>query len=86
MRNAVGERAVVDAEDRRVIGVGASERTATLRLHSSRVLTQEGSQRDWKTIRHINAADRIANRELLCTESPVNAVATRQDTSDESSS
>ncbi|HEY3894975.1 MAG TPA: helix-turn-helix transcriptional regulator [Pseudonocardiaceae bacterium] len=43
-----------------VQALGSSERTAALHLDFSRALAQEGGQRDWNAIRHLDAADRIA--------------------------
>ncbi|MBV9031371.1 MAG: helix-turn-helix domain-containing protein [Pseudonocardiales bacterium] len=40
--------------------LGSSERTSALHLDFSRALAQEGGQRDWDAIRHLDAADRIA--------------------------
>ncbi|MGH3977034.1 MAG: helix-turn-helix domain-containing protein, partial [Pseudonocardiaceae bacterium] len=43
-----------------VQALGSSERTSALHLDFSRALAQEGGQRDWNAIQHLDAADRIA--------------------------
>jgi hypothetical protein len=57
-----GARAYADATSLPidVQALGSSERTSALHLDFSRALAQEGGQRDWNAIRHLDAADRIA--------------------------
>jgi hypothetical protein len=57
-----GARAYADATRLpiNVQALGSSERTSALHLDFSRALAQEGGQRDWDAIRHLDAADRIA--------------------------
>ncbi len=57
-----GAGAYVDATSLpiNVQALGSSERTSALHLDFSRALAQEGDQRDWNAIRHLDAADRIA--------------------------
>ena len=57
-----GARAYADATSLpiNVQALGSSERTSALHLDFSRVLAQEGGQRDWNAIQHLDAADRIA--------------------------
>ncbi len=57
-----GARACADATRLpiNVQALGSSERTSALHLDFSRALAQEGGQRDWDAIRHLDTADRIA--------------------------
>jgi transcriptional regulator with XRE-family HTH domain len=57
-----GARAYADATSLpiNVQALGSSERTSALHLDFSRALAQEGGQRDWNAIQHLDAADRIA--------------------------
>ncbi len=57
-----GARAYADATGLpiNVQALGSSERTSALHLDFSRALAQEGGQRDWDAIRHLDSADRIA--------------------------
>ncbi|HEY6421666.1 MAG TPA: helix-turn-helix transcriptional regulator [Pseudonocardiaceae bacterium] len=57
-----GARAYADATSLpiNVQALGSSERISALHLDFSRALAQEGGQRDWDALRHLDAADRIA--------------------------
>ncbi|MGH3830278.1 MAG: hypothetical protein ACRDRS_07460 [Pseudonocardiaceae bacterium] len=57
-----GARAYADATSLpiNVQALGSNERTAALHLDFAWALTQEGGQRDWNAIQHLDAADRIA--------------------------